>query len=188
MKLNSKGYSIVEMFAVIFISSLIIFPLISTLVNNMEINDREQKRRAASSIAQSTLENLNRLSFDDVETLVIAANGSNDYYIELNANNCTVLSSSTDQALCSQIFDTIWNNVSFDATQFRVFIINYNLPTTYINSLSNNNNLPTEVREIIAGYPTSTSPNPSLLRVIVWIEFDEDTGLTLDLDGLMSNE
>lgn len=188
MKLNSKGYSIVEMFAVIFISSLIIFPLITTLVNNMEINDREQKRRAASSIAQSTLENLNRLTFTDIETLVGNANGSGDYYIELNSDNCVILAASSDQALCTQIFATIWNNVTFDSTQFRVFIINYNLPTSYINSLSINNNLPVEVRTIISNYPTSTAPNPSLLRVIVWIAFDDDTGRTLDLDGLISNE
>lgn len=188
MKLNSKGYSIVEMFAVILISTLIIFPLITTLVDNMEINDREQKRRAASAIAQSTLENINRLTFDDIETLVNAANGSGDYYIELNADTCNTLPSSSDEALCIQLFDSIWNNVTFTSSEFRVFIINYNLPTNYYNALVADSRIPIEARTRISTFPTSTDPNPELFRVVIWIQFDDDTGRVLDADGLMSNE
>ena len=188
MKLNNKGYSVVELFAVIVISTIIIFPLITTLVNNMEINDREQKRRAASNIVRSTLVNVNRFAFTDIETLVTNANASSDYYVELNADNCSILPSSADQALCAQIFSTIWNNVSFDATEFRVFIVNYNLPSGYISALSADSRLPDDVRTVIGNFPTSTDPNPELYRVIVWIQFDDETARTIFLDGLMSNE
>ena len=188
MKLNNKGYSIVELFAVIFITSLVIFPLITTLVNNIEINDREQNRLAASNIAAGTMDNLNRLSFSDISSLVTTANGNGDYYLELNYGNCTQLTSSADEALCQSLFTSIWNNVSFDSTQFRVFIVNYNLPQSYVNSLIIDSRLPVGVQDVISDYPVSSTANPELYRVIVWIEYDSDTSRVITAKGLLSNE
>ena len=187
MKLNNKGFSILEMFAVIFVSTLIIFPLITTLVNNIEINDREQKRRSASNIAKGTLDGLNRFTFTDIETLINNANSSSQYYIELNKDNCTVLRSE-DELLCDQLFASIWNNVSFEASEFRVFIMNYNLPQSYIDSLVVNASIPDGVKTIIGNYTADSTANPELYKVIIWIEYDIEDNRTLTQEGLISNE
>lgn len=187
MKLNNRGFSILELFAVIFITTLIIFPLITTLVNNIEINDREQKRRSASNIAQGTLDGLNRISYNDIETLVINANASSQYYIELNKDNCNILSAE-DELLCDQLFATIWNNVSFEAAEFRVFIMNYNLPQSYIDSMVVNGNIPSQVQTIIGNFTANSSANLELYNVIIWIEYDIDDNRTLTQKGLFSNE
>ena len=188
MRMNNKGYSIIELFAVILITSLIIFPLITTLVNNIEINDREQKRLAASNIAAGTLDNLNRLSFHDISTKVTDANNNNDYYFELNYDNCLQLNASSDQAFCQQLFASIWNNVSFTTSEFRVFIVNYNLPQGYHDSLEIDGRLPVAVQDIIADYPVSTTANPDLYRVIVWIQYDNETQRVITSKGLLSDE
>lgn len=189
MKLNKNGYSIVEMFAVIFLTSLIIFPLITTLVNNIEINDREQNRLAASSIAQGTLDSLNRITFADIETLVTAANSGGSYYVELNYDNCdTQLTVSADISLCQNLFQSIWNNVTFSSTEYRVFIVNYNLPQNYHDSLALNNSLPQAVKDTIADYPVNNASNPVLYRVIVWIEYDTEQSRVVVAKGLLSDE
>ncbi len=187
MKLNNKGFSILEIFAVIFISTVIIFPLITTLVNNIEINDREQKRRSASNIANGTLDGINRFTFTDIETLINTANSNNQYYIELNKDKCIDLGPE-DELLCDQIFSSIWNNAYFDVTQFRVFIMNYSLPQGYIDSLEVNVLIPDAVRTIIGNFAPSTATNPDLYNVIIWIEYDTETNRTITQTGLISNE
>lgn len=187
MKLNNKGYSIVEMFAVILITSLIIFPLLTTLVNNIEINDREQKRLAASNIAGSTLDSLNRFAFTDVAGLVTAANTNGDYYIEINFDTCNQLGAE-DEALCLQLFSSIWNNVSFNSSEFRVFIMNYNLPQNYKDSLALDGAIPSAVKSVIEDYPANSATNPELYRVIVWIEYDTEENRIITSKGLLSNE
>ncbi len=189
MKLNKNGFSIVEMFAVIFITSLIIFPLITTLVNNIEINDREQRRLAASNIAKGSLDNLNRLSFSEIDNMVQTANGNGDFFIELNYDTCVDFIDTGDEFFCQSVFTTTFNNTTYDSSEFRVFIFNYNLPTDSQTALVNNNNgIPDEVKTIIGGYTTSSNPNPELYNVIIWIEYDVETSRVLTLKGLLSSE
>ena len=113
MRLNNKGFSVLELLAVIVITSAIILPLITTLVNNIEINDREQKRRSASLIYEGTLDGLGRIDYADISNLVRVSNTNEIYYIELNENTCTILTDPEDEALCGKLFTTVWNNVSF---------------------------------------------------------------------------
>ena len=188
MKLNNKGYSMIELFAVIFIASVIIFPLVSTLYNNFAINERIHNRRSASSIAQGTLDGFNRFTYLDIETLVEASNSGGTYYIEFDSTNCNQLPDSADEALCDQLFQSIFNNLTLDNTEFQVYIHNYNLTTAMQNSLTANNNIPQEIRDEIATYTTTTSPNPDLYYIYVWIEYDEETNATIVQGGLLSDE
>ena len=182
---NKKGFSLVELLAIIFISSLIVWPLTVTLVNNIQINDRLHYRRSATSIADGTMYGLDKLDFTDLETQVDTANTAGDYYIELNQDNCVNLASAADEALCDQIFAAIFNNLTLDATLFRVIIYDYNLPQASIDSLVADTSIPQEVRDEINLLTASTDPNPSLLRVTVWVKYFDDPIGVIALSGLL---
>jgi len=185
---NNKGFSLVELLAIVVISSIIIWPLTTTLVNNIEINNRLHARYSGTSIADNTMYSFDKLDFVDLQDLVNTANGNNDYYIELNSTTCSTLSSTADQALCTQLFATIWNNISLDETEFRVFIYDYNLRQNEINDLLGNGTLPQEVRNEIGLMTASNDPNPNLLRITVWIEYYQDPVYEIVLSGLLFDD
>lgn len=187
MKLSNKGYSMIELFAVIFIASAIIFPMMTTLVNNFEINDRMHDRRSATSIAQGTLEGFNRFSFTDIDTLVKAANDDDIYYLEFDATTCTQLPDSSDTALCVQLFSSIFNNLTLGSEQFKVYIHSYNINTEIKTGLLNAE-IPDRIKAEITDLVATDDANPNLYYIYVWIEYDIDTSSDLALGGLISNE
>ena len=154
-------------------------------MNNIQINDRLHYRRSATSIADGTMYGLDKLDFTDLETQVDTANTAGDYYIELNQDNCVNLASAADEALCDQIFAAIFNNLTLDATLFRVIIYDYNLPQASIDSLVADTSIPQEVRDEINLLTASTDPNPSLLRVTVWVKYFDDPIGVIALSGLL---
>lgn len=185
---NNKGFSLIELFAMILITTVLIYPLMQSLVKNIEINDRLQQRRSATNIAEGTLYTLDKIDFLDLLDLVDAANISNDFYIELNLDTCGILSDTADQAVCIQLFNSVWNNLSLTSSEYRIFIYNYNLPENYKNSLVTNVNLPTDVQLEISSIIVNDNSNMTLLRVTVWIEYFEDPVYTLILSGLIFDE
>jgi len=185
---NSKGFSLIELFAVIFIASAIIYPLMTALVGNIEINDRLHLRRSATSIADGGLYGIDKLDFADLYTQVGVANSAGQYHVELNIDNCSSLFSTADQNLCTQLFSTIWNNLSFDATEYRVFIYDYNLPQSSIDGLNGNGLIPLEVRNDINNLTASSDVNLTLLRVSVWIQYYDDPVGTIMISGLIFDE
>lgn len=185
---NNKGFSLVELFAVIFIASAIIYPLMTALVGNIEINDRLHLRRSATSIADGALYGIDKLDFTDLYNQVGVANSAGEYYVELNIDNCSTLFSTADQNLCDQLFATIWNNLSLDAAHYRVFVYDYNLPQSSIDDLYGNALIPLEVRNDIYNLAASSVVNTSLLRVSVWIQYYDDPIGTIMISGLIFDE
>jgi len=185
---NNKGFSLIELFAVIFIASAIIYPLMTALVGNIEINDRLHLRRSATSIADGGLYGIDKLDFSDLYTQVESANSAGQYHVELNIDNCDTLFSTEDQNLCIQLFSTIWNNLSLDATEYRVFIYDYNLPQSSIDALYGNATIPFEVRTDINNLTASSVVNPSLLRISVWVKYYDDPVGTIMISGLIFDE
>lgn len=185
---NNKGFSLIELLAIVVISSIIIWPLTMTLVNNIQINDRLHHRRSAVSIADGAMYGLDKLDFLDLDGKVDTANGTGAYYIELNQDTCSTLNSVADQALCDEIFASIWNNLSLDSTEFRVIIYDFNLPQSAIDGLVANAAIPQEVRDEISTMTASIAPNPSLLRIDVWVQYYDDPVGTVIVSGLLFNE
>ncbi len=185
---NNKGFSLIELFAMILITTIIIYPLMQSLVSNIQINSRLNDRRSATNIADGSLYTLDKLDFLDLQGLVDTANTNNDYYIELNLDTCNTLASSADEAVCTQLFNSVWNNLALTSTEYRIFIYNYNLPQSYIDSLSVNANLPTEVQSEIGVIVANANSNTTLLRVTVWIEYYQDPVYTLILSGMIFDE
>jgi len=190
LRLNNKGYSLLELFAVIFIASAIIFPMVTTLVNNLEINDKLHNRRSAVAISQGTAEGFNRLNFLKIEELVTASNSSGTYYVEFDSTNCDQLANTRDEALCAKLFGATFSNLSLTDETFKVFITDYNLTTTKYNSLTNpSNSLPQKIRTEIGRKATTNEVNPNLYSIYIWIRYDNDqyTGDTV-FGGVLSDE
>jgi type II secretory pathway pseudopilin PulG len=189
LRLNNKGYSMVELFAVIFVVSLVLLPLLNTLVNNITTNARYHSRRSAVSIAQSTLEGFQRISFTDMETLIEAQNDAGVYYLEFDGNDCgTSGFSSGDNGLCQQLFNSTWSNFNVDAEHFKLYFYNYRMTEEIQSSLLANANIPNEVKVHIESLETTSIPNPDLYYVICWILYDDDTSSALIMEGLISSE
>ena len=185
---NNKGFSLIELFAMILISTILIYPLMQSLVQNIEINDRLQQRRSATNIAEGALYTLDKIDFLDLLSLVDTANINSDYFVELNLDNCGMLATAADQAVCTQLFNSVWNNLSLTSSEFRIFIYNYNLPQNYIDSLTVDVTIPTDVQTEIGLITANANSNTTLLRVTVWIEYFEDPVYTLILSGLIFDE
>jgi hypothetical protein len=189
VKLNNKGYSLIELFAVIFIATAIIFPLVTTLVNNFEINDRLHRRRAAVSIQKGTLDGFSRINFIDIRDLVNTANTGGTYFVEFDGTTCNQLPDSADEALCNELFNSVFNNVTLTEDEFKIYIHSYYLTSAMKTSLTSNNAIPLEIREYITDEITvNNNPNPDLYYIYIWIEYDTDTSSTEVLGGLLSNE
>ena len=191
---NNKGFSMVELLAMIIITSVIIFPLMHSLVKNVEINERLHLRQSATSIASTSLYGVEKLDYTLLYGLVNAANIADNYYIELNADNCnSLIAGSTDEALCVQIFNLVSSNFTAGSDEYRVFIYNFNLPQTYYDELTDplNTSIPLEVKNEISLLTPSLLLNPTpntLLRVTVWIKYFNEPPYYVVLSGLIFDE
>lgn len=182
---NKKGFSIIELLAIIFISSAIVWPLTVTLVGNITINNRLQHYRSATSIADGALYGIDKLDFLDIQAEVDA---SLNYYIVLDESTCTTLLDSTaDQLLCDQIFATIWSNVSLTSDTFKIYIYDYNLTQTQVDSLTGGGStIPDKIKSTIV--VSSITADLDLLTAVVWIQYFDDPVFTMVLPGLIGNE
>jgi type II secretory pathway pseudopilin PulG len=189
---NKNGFSLIELMAILFITSAIIAPLISSLVGNIEINNRSQFRRSATSIADGSLYGLNKIDFSDLRAKLDVANGTT-YYVELNSDNCNTLINSSDQNLCDQLFGTIWNNLTLDSSEFKIYLFNYALTAAQETSLTGNGSIEQQVRDVIATDAEiqgtiGTGDVNDLIRVVVWIDYYDDPDQYVTLVGLVFNE
>lgn len=182
---NKNGFSIVELLAMVFITSVIIVPLMSTYVRNFELNDQQHTRRSALSIAQGTLYGFDKIDYTDLKSLVDTANSGGTYYIELNESTCTNLTAVTDESYCLAIFQSIHNNLTLDQTTFRVFIFDYNLSAANVTTLQSNGSIPQQVRDEIGTLGITDGSNTALLHMVVWIYFETNPDLYMVLSGVL---
>jgi len=185
LKIGNKGYSMIELFAVIFIVSVVIFPMLNTLVNNITTNARYHNRRGAVSIAQGTLEGFQRIGFTGLETLIEAQNDANEIYLEFDSTDCGDLSTS-DNGLCQQLFSSTWSNFNADSDHFKIYFYNYRMTEAIQSSLLADPNIPDEVKVHIESIVTTNTPNPELYYAICWIKYDEHSNSSLIMEGLIS--
>lgn len=187
---NEKGFTLVEVMGMMIIITVMMTPMLTALIGNIDMNMRMHDRQSASAVAETTVNSLSRLTFDDlmdeIDTEVLAGN----YYFELNADVCVNLSQSQDAAFCDIVFSQIFNNLSFNSTTFRVFIYNYHLPQSYIDALTDENNtdIPDKVKNYISTLTPSTAAQPDLIRVSVWIQYADEPVGTVNMNGLITDE
>lgn len=185
---NKRGFTMVELLAMIVITSAIIFPLLTSLIDSFKVNDIMHDRKSAVTITETTIYAFGKLSFQDLSNKIDDANTAGTYFVELDQSTCSNLLYPEDQTLCVKIFDTIWNNLSFNDTTFKVYIYDYTLSQSQINSLSSNTDIPVDVRDDIVLLTEETIIYDDLIRISVWIQYDESSfGITTQT-ALIANE
>ena len=194
---NQRGFSIPELLAVIMITSIIIVPLLTSMIDNIATNYILHVRRSSVSIADGTLYGFDKLSFEDIKNIQDDSNNiDGDFYSEFNGGDgsdgfgCNQLTINVnDETICNLIFGASFSNVNFDQAHFRVFIYDYNLIAARRLALYENINIPLEVREeILAIAPAPVYSNPGLLRITVWIQYNDDPLRTTVVSGLIIKE
>ena len=194
---NNKAFSLIELFAMILITTILIYPLIQSLVKNIEINDMLQQRRSSTSISGGTLSSFDKFVFQDLYDLLEKANTKNDFYIDINLDSCKDINAA-DLTLCTSLFNTVWNNLSLESDEYRVIIYNFYLTDEAYNSLIDDPNVPSAVRDEILitfelDHPVTLTAaqidtNLSLLRATVWIEYYQDPLSTMTLSGAIFDD
>ena len=129
---NNKGFSLVELLAMIIITTVLIYPLMQSLVKNVEINERLLSEQSATTVANSTLYGLGKVSFANLYSLVDSANTSGNYFVEINTDTCSDLAvvNIADETICTNIFGIVSNNFTAGSAEYKVFI--YNLGYSFI--------------------------------------------------------
>lgn len=197
MRLNNKGFSLIEIMAVLVMTTIILVPLLSGLSDAYNANQRAQHRSNALSIAQGAVYALEKIDYTEYESLVDDTRGITDY-IELNKDNCADFDNSSNEKVCDNIFSQIWNNEVYDQTTFRVFIFDYTLMESQYDHITESDVLPIEVsNKVVELYCPEGTCNfiatvddniVSLKRVIIWVQYYEDPDKAIILEGLLVDE
>lgn len=192
MKKNNSGFSLVELMAILLITTILIIPLLTTLIGNVEMNERAKLRRSSISISESTLYGLEKIDFSDFRTQLDAANTSS-YYIEYTIDTCSNLSTTSDQNLCTEIFSSISNNLQLTSTNFKVYMFNYSLTTAQHSQLINGSAIEQEVKNVIETNDAildklNQTDVPSLIRVVIWIDYFDNPDLYVVVPGLIFDD
>lgn len=197
---NNKGFSLLEIMAVLAISTIILVPLLSSLSNAYNANTRAQQRSNALSITESTMLAIEKVDFGEMRSMLDDSQG-NLNYVELNKDNCQTFTTDLDTAYCDLIFSQIWNNEEYDSSNFHIYLFDFRVEgNTYQNF--QDGNLPDAVkRELeafqdfiivdIDGNPNNPSNKlnvESLIRVVVWINYNEDPYKEVATGGMIVDE
>jgi len=202
--MKEKGFTLLEMLAVIFLTSVIIFPLLTALIGNYEVNITMHKRKAASSMTITTMQAFEKFDYDELVSLLAenledyeASEYDEDgYYVRLTGDSCERLPDPEEVVdgefneflLCEYIFDQEWNNFSFEPEIFQAYIYPYYITEDVRNNLLESS-LPTRVKEHISTIATCTDCDPgdlSAVRISVWIRYGP-TEASVVSHGLLSD-
>ncbi len=191
---NEKGFSLIELFAVILISTTVLVPLLFSLVGNFDVNTRMIRKNAASLVSISAIQGFETMPFRDVESI----NGLYDNnYLEFNRTNCDTLYTGTStyknsSEICDYVFGMTAQNITFDETEFRVFVYHYYMTQAQLDSLLalDDATIPSEVKdEIVANVEIrETVPDVAILRITVWIDYESRESDTLVRSGVIARD
>ena len=192
MKSNNRGFSLLELLAILFITTALIVPLLSSLVGNIEVNDRAQLRRSATAIAEGTVYGFEKIDFTELRSQLDTANSSVNY-IEYRFDNCSNLPDTDDSDLCQYIFSQEWGALDLTAATFKVYLFDYALDSSQESSLIGNGSIEAEVVNEIQNNTDiqaeiDQTKIPELIRVVVWIEYYDDPLLHVVLTGLIFDD
>lgn len=208
--LDKKGFTLLELLAVIVLATAIMFPMVNALLGNYEVNVRMHSRKAASSMSITTMYAFGKFEYGALRTLLednlndyeASEYGEDGYYVLLNKDACyrlpdpyaiEVEGTLNEYQLCSYIYDQEWNNFSYDSDHFQTYLYPYYLDTATKENLLDSS-LPNRVKDHIRSIPvcdgrTSCDPNDlSAMRISVWIRYsDTSEGSVVASNGLLTD-
>lgn len=179
---SSKGITLIELLAIVVIASIIITPLMFSMTQQVSFSHSFHRRRSAVTIADGALYGFDKITYLDLETI---QEGETDHITDFDSTTCPLLPNPDDQAFCTALFNSTFNGIDFDSTHFKVYIYDYNISAADKTDLLANASLPQEVVDEITAIDASSDPNPGLLRITVWIEYDDDEDQSVVLSGLL---
>ena len=189
---NAKGFTLIELLAVIIISTTVLVPLLSGLIGNFEVNKRMHARKAASSITLTTLSAFEKVHFDNLDNQL-----GDDLIVEITQNDCDEFTFDVDNPyrimpsdeVCMMIFEQEWNSIQFTGEEtFKVFLYPYHLTENEIDTILGMESVPDRVKNEIDELTPSDDTDEDILRMSVWIEYDEDSGQDIAASGVVSRE
>lgn len=193
---NNKGFSLLEIMAVLALSTIILVPLLNSLSNAYNANIRAQQRSNAMSISESSMLALEKIDFQEMRTLI--DNNGNNHYFELDADSCQSLEDPLDISYCETIFSQIWNNETYTPDNFKIYLFDFRVDPG-VKSTILGNDLPDSVITEINNFdefeivtfdedPLNINNKPnveSLIRVVVWINYNEDPYKDVTTGGMI---
>ncbi len=191
MRLNDKGFSLIEIMAVLAITTIILVPLLSGLSDSYNANQRAQHRSNALSVAQGSIYAIDKIDFSEYRRELNDSHGSLDY-VELDKNQCDVFQDEINIGTCTNIFNQVWNSEQFDENTFKIYLIDYRLTQDQYNNITGSD-IPQEVKDAIMDN-TDITDNigeanvETLIRVVIWIQYYENPDKAITLEGMLVDE
>lgn len=191
---NQKGFTLLELMAVIVLATTVLVPMLSGLIGNYEVNDRMHQRKAASSLTLTTIAAFEKVHFDNIDRHLgtqsiteVSLEDCPSFDIDItNPNNYRYISSAE---VCDRIFNQEWNSIQFIGEgTFRVFFYPYHLSETEISTISSDSTIPEKVRNEVSDLTPSAQIDDEILRITVWIEYDDKTEQSVVASGVINRD
>jgi len=191
---NQKGFTLLELMAVIVLATTVLVPMLSGLIGNYEVNDRMHQRKAASSLTLTTIAAFEKVHFDNIDRHLgtqsiteVSLEDCPSFDIDItNPNNYRYISSAE---VCDRIFNQEWNSIQFiEEGTFRVFFYPYHLSETEISTISSDSTIPEKVRNEVSDLTPSAQIDDEILRITVWIEYDDKTEQSVVASGVINRD
>ncbi len=207
--MDKKGFTLVELLAVIVIATAIVLPLLSAFIGNFSVNERMHDRRAASSLGDATIEMLNKVDYAD---LVDHLNDSGDPAVRLIEDDCDgftddtgevgdengeeneddeVVVEKSSQDVCGIVFDQQWSGITFAEADFHIYYVSYLIwdDEDALADIEEMEELPEDVRQaILQTDPEQMPATPNFLRAYIWIDYAPDVNQSLLVEGDISRD
>ncbi len=190
---NEKGVTLVELFAIILLVSLVIVPTLTALTGNFRVNASMIDRSTASSKASQTIQGFQNLDFNDLEnnlsketsyTPYSFSEGCSDLKEGFNPINEDIVTYPSNRQSCEHIFDTNVNDFEFGEDNIKVYLYPFAVEDEEaFKAEIDDSDLPDEVKNIIKSN-ISEGINIRIFRVVVWIEYGPNQ--TLVRHGLIT--
>ena len=212
VKNKNCGFTLVELFAVILIASTILIPLLSGYINNFTANNRMHERKAASSIAISSIEAFDKINYshlfdilysDDTDTYE-AVRFDDAPIAKLQYGDCALLPWDVDEdddieddedflqtisseEICEYIFNLTVANRSFDENEFEVYLYPFRMTEEEKNNISDD--IPETVQSEIELVPQRQEDDTMMaaMRITTRIIYDSERGNEYILNGVITS-
>ncbi len=196
---NQKGFSLLELMAVIILATTVLVPMLSGLIGNFEVNKRMHTRKAASSITLTTISAMDKVYFDNFANAYILRPLTEEPIVEITQEDCPDFTENEpsdyfvmdSNAVCDMIFTQQWNSIQFNEPgTFRIYLYPYYLSESQINDILALEDIPERVlSEVDSINPTDPdTTDEDVFRVTVWIQYDQETEQDIVSSGVITRE
>lgn len=196
---DEKGFSLVELLAVIVITSLVLIPLITSLIGNFDVNVRMINRSSASLITVTSIEGFNTIPFEENFINNNDINDVIDSYVAFNRDSCELFTGETvhrtSTEICQKVFDLKMIDRSFeDPERFIIYVYPYIIPPDssiyddMIDQAIADGVDQRVIDEMQAFSPVESTIDPRFFRITVFIQYDEANDQAVVRSGVLTED